>query len=205
MYGSLAHPRRNLPAKTATLLLSVLPRGYDFARSAFGVLVAPAAANAVLAHMYSVAQYGRGHDTLHKQCVFLRRVGSDERLRGPRVASDAALATMPDVVSVQNTDFEPQLEEGKTETALIRLHALGRRNVPIVFSRLLCRNMVALEKEMRVGAQDPVRAQRLCKSVRQRGGICVALADALGSKFVFVGVGLDVPDLRLPDLVLSAQ
>ena len=205
LYGSFAHPRRDLPANTATLLLSVLPRGYELARSAFGVLAAPAAADAVLARMASVALDGRGHDALHKQCVFLQRVSADPRLCGPRAASASARPNTLDVVTLLNSDFSTQLNDDHAEIALIRLSALGTRTVPIVVHRHVCSNTHEFQAQNPAHAPDTqLRAQRMCESVRQRGGVCNDLAVHLINVFAVSGVGFLAPDLRLPDIVLSA-
>ena len=193
------------------LLLSVLPRGIDLACSAFGVLAAPAAASAVLARMSSVALHGCGHDALRRHCMFLHRVGPDARLCGPRAVSPSDSPDASDYVQLPNEGFLHDLQGGRVdfaETAFRQLHAQGTRAVPIVVSRMMSDGAIAFAVQKPAGAEESrLHAQRICESVRQRGGICVAVADALMLRFDSHPAGLNfrLVDVRLPDVVLSAQ
>ena len=66
----------DLCSGTAKLLLGVVPRGVELARSAYGALTEPHAVEAVMARVCAVATAGQGHDAQRNHCAFMRSVGS---------------------------------------------------------------------------------------------------------------------------------
>ena len=204
MRGMFAEPRRELPATTAVLLLALVPRGIALARSAFGVLAAPAATDAVLERLHEASTHADVHSALRADCAFLRCVGTVPGVCGPRSASDQLLPEERDRVGLSARVDMVQFGCDDAQSALVELHARGVRAVPIVPCTLLSKSVYVFEERMRPGASGrQQRGRRICTALRQRGGIYEELAASLLQIHADFGVGIvGCTGARVPDVSL---